>query len=181
MAATISMTEEDVFVAVRAWLLNILGSTVPVVQGLINRVPTPKDSFVALRKTTKNLLGGEVVSFTDQDSVGTYPAVRTINHLQSMDFGIQADIYGESAGDWAAIISTLWTTADACTFLSEYDIAPLTSDDPKRLGYVSGENQYIQRWVVTLHLQYNPSVALGQDFMSEVEVDLINVDATYPA
>ena len=181
MAATLSITEDSVFVALRAWVQNILGSTVEVVQQLDNRVPMPKGSFVLMNHIMRTNLGFPVASYTDVASVGTTPAVQIVSNTINLDFTIQLDCYGPLSGDWVAMLDATWMTEKACEFFDTYGVLPLYCDDPRQTTFINGENQYDTRWILPVHLQYSPVVSLSQEFASEAEVEIINVDRVYPA
>ena len=181
MTATISITESAVLTGLRAWLIYVLGSSVEVIQELENRVPTPKSSFVLMNRVGRKGLSFPIASYVDEQSVGTIPAICEVIHTEPVELSVQVDCYGPTAGDMMEMISATWHTMTACGYLSAYAIKPLFNDDARQMPFITGEKQYVHRWTITLHLQYNPAVALWQDFMSEAEAGIINVDRTYPA
>jgi len=182
MVATLSQTESQVFTALRSWVKNVLPSAVEVVRGDNNRVPSPKDDFVVLSRINKVMLEWPTETYTDDFvDTGTITGVEVLTNTQPIDFAIQVDCYGSNAGDYVTILATLWATSQACSFLDSLGIQPLYMDDPKHVPFIDGEKQYEQRWVTTAHLQYNPAVSTAMQFTSTTEVEIINVDRTYPA
>lgn len=173
MTYSISITEDDVCTALRAWLLQAIGCE--VVRGLDNRVPMPEGGFIAITPVTQQRLATNVVT---QRPGFVEPSQETMQKIMQ---GIQIDCYGPTSGDWAAIISTLWRDETTCTYLAEYSgkIQPLYTNDPVQMPLVNGEQQYEERWIVKAFLQYNGVVTLDQQFFTGVDVGLINVDATY--
>jgi len=179
-AMTLSITEYSVFVALRAWIISVLGSSVEVIQELDNRVPTPKGGFVLMNCLNRKSLSWPVMSFVDKDAVGTIPAVTTFINTQPIDYAIQLDCYGPIAGDWVTMLSTMWNTEQACNLLEPYGFDPLYSGNPHQIAFVDGEKQYQHRWVMDVHIQYNPAITTSMQFASSAEVDIINVDRNYP-
>jgi hypothetical protein len=182
VVAILSITDRDVMVAVRLWAQDLLGSTTEVIQELGNRVPTPKSDFVLMSRLVLGKVSTPVVNYIDQpSSVPSIASIELVTSKQPTNYAIQMDCYGDTANDRATMISAEWPTLRTCELLQQYGIQPLWNEDPRQTPFITGEKQYSHRWVVVLHLQYNPAVSLGQDFMSEAEVSIINVDRTYPA
>ena len=181
MAATISVTEYSVFVALRAWIQYVIGTNVEVVQELDNRVPTPVGGFILMNCLNRSNLSWPVISFTDDDAIGTAPAVTLQTNTLPIDYAVQVDCYGPLAGDWATMLDATWHSMTTTGFLEIYPIYPLYSEGPKQVPFIDGESQYQHRWVVVLHLQYNPAVSFSQQFADIATISLINVDAVYPA
>ena len=180
MAATISMTDYQVFAALRAWIMDVLPSTVAVIQELDNRVPMPKGEFVVMSRINRKLIEWSAMSYTDSYAdTGTIGGLEVFTNTQPIDYAIQVDCYGPNSSDYSTILSTLWNTSQACDFMGPSGVLPLYNDDPKQMPFIDGEKQYQHRWVTTLHLQYNPAVSTAMQFASEAEVSLINVDRTY--
>ena len=147
---------------------------IEVVQGIVNRVPSPAGGFVLITRISKVRLSTDVTEYTDP-----LHGPSSVEYLQSTDYQLQFDFFGEDAADWAQVVSTLWRSLQACDFLKPYGIQPLYNDDPRQVPMVTGEKQYEQRWVMTTHLNYTPKVSVPQDFFDAVDVGVISVDATY--
>jgi hypothetical protein len=174
MTYSISITEDDVCTALRAWLIQVCGCE--VVQGLGNRVPMPKGDFICITPGTQKRLGTNTVT--------THPNIAQPSQdtMQPIMQGIQIDLYGAKSSDWAAIISTLWRDETTCTFMTELQggaIQPLYNSDPIQMPLVDGEQQYEERWIVKAFLQYNGTVTLDQQFFTGANVGLVDVDANY--
>lgn len=127
--------------------------------------------------------------------VGTYlvsPAQGTVGETlisagaelleQGGEWVFQLDVHGPLSGENAIVITTLFRDPygfDTFAALSPA-IAPLFADDPKQIPFIDAENQYEDRWVVEAHLQVNQTLSIPQQYMDDVEVNLIDVDATFP-
>ena len=181
MAYTTSISDDQIFTALRAFLIVAVGSGVEVVQAIDNRVPPPKDQFINMALLFKTQLTTDQIDFTNTPAVGAVPAVQTETLTPSTKYAFQIDCYGPNAGDQAQAITMAWRSNVATDFFRPYNIAPLFFDDPKRSPVVNGELQYEMRWIITLHLQANPSITVPCEFADEVNIDTINVTAVYPA
>lgn len=179
MPTTISITEDDVLAALRTFLLAIVATGVEVIVGQDNRVPEPTgDDFIVMTPLGQTRLSTNDSSYTDS---GTNPGTR--NFEQATRVMIQLDIHGPASADNSAMISTLFRSEYAVDVFksSGKDISPLYCDDAKQAPFINGENQYEQRWIITAAIQYNPVTAVPQDFADTLEVNIVSVDATYPA
>jgi hypothetical protein len=171
MTATVTPTQQDVFTALRAFILGLI--TCEVVQGLGNGVPMPLGQFIAITALFQNRLSTNVDTYNDPVTV-----LGTKKSQQAVKYTIQIDCYGPLSGDWAAILSTMLRDEYACIALAP-NVQPLSADDPKMMPLIDGEFQYEQRWMVTAELQYNPVTSVSQDFAAALKVGLVNIDATY--
>ncbi|MDR9839456.1 phage neck terminator protein [Herbaspirillum huttiense] len=172
--ATISITEEHLFTALRDFIVSLVDPNLPVIRGLQNRVPTPEGGFVAMSPLFSQGLA---------TTVQTYDGVAdTQTNQQSKQWTAQIDCYGESANDTAAILSAMVRTPYAADRFAAggLGIQPLYASEPRQLAFVTGESEYQERWTFELSLQYNPQVVVPQEFADTVTVGLINVDVQYP-
>lgn len=92
---------------------------------------------------------------------------------------VQFDFYGEQAGDWASVAETLWRDAYAVDILSP-EAVPLYTDTASMVPLVTGEDQFLERFVMTAVLQWNPQVTTPQQSATVAEIELINVDERFP-
>lgn len=94
--------------------------------------------------------------------------------------GVQVDVYGPDSGTWAAILATVWPDDSTFNFLNEQGggCRPLLCSDPMQMPLIDGEQQYEERWIIKVFLQYNATVSLNQLFFESVNLGLIDVDAT---
>ena len=172
MIVTSQPTQNTLYTNLRSFIMGIV-TGVEVVQGLGNRVPMPKDAFIAITAISQKKLSTNIHQYYDP-----FPAIGgdkvAINPTQ---YSIQIDCYGEKSSDWATQISTLLRddfgiSLLQCLYCSEPTQAPLTS----------GEDSYIQRWIVTAELQVNFEVKMQQEFFDKPgEVNLIEVDTHFKA
>lgn len=170
MAVTIDIIDQDVFRALVRFFKTFIPSTVEIIQQQDNRVPMPRDGFIAMNNN-----GLERLSF----NVDTYNAITQEKFiLSSMIYEVQLDFYGSDSQVWAAETVALFRDEYA-TELFPPNIQPLYADDPIQLTLVSGESQYIQRWKLAAKIQYKPTITTLQQSMLEAVVDGVPVDQSF--
>lgn len=140
--------------------------------------------------------GTRVTSFgTGTGGVGTYNinptqtvASRTLSAgvqtiMQETEIVMQLDVHGPTSADNAQTISTLFRDAYAVEFFASLSssVSPLYADSPKQLPFLNGEEQQENRWIIEAVMQADEVITVPQQFADVVEVDLVNVEATYPA
>ncbi len=172
MPASLDLTQDDVYTALRTFVQAVLGTGIEVVQGLANRVATPVGpNYVAITALLAVRLATNVNSF---DAIeGTTAA------LAQQRYDVQVDVYGPLSSNYATMLTTLFRDAYACDLMPA-GIQPLYADDPVQVPLVDGEQQYDQRWLITASVQYNPTTTTGVEFFEEIEITPVNVDVTYP-
>lgn len=171
-AITPDITETNLFTVLGDFLQGVVGTAVEVVRGQVNRVPMPQGDCVVMSPGSSAALSTPTTSYTS--------TAKTVK--QSKQWTVQIDCYGAGANDRAQVISMLLRDSYACEqfAVSGLEIQPLYAGEPKQLPLISGEQQYIERWTFDAVLQYNPRVSLPQDSATQLAIDVVNVDATYP-
>lgn len=179
MSLSVTVTEDDVLAALRAFLLSIVGSGVEVIAQQDNRVGEPAGAdFVVMTPITQTRLSTNGTTYTDP---GTNPG--TQNFEQATRMMVQIDVHGPASSDTSVMISTLLRSEYAVDSFkaSGKQISPLFCDDARQMPFINGENQYEQRWIINAAIQYNPVTAVPQDFADTLDVNIVSVDAAYPA
>lgn len=102
--------------------------------------------------------------------------------LQPVKLTVQLDVHGPGSADYALIISTAFRDDYGAQLFaaSGFDVAPLYADDPKQVPFINAEQEFEDRWIVEATMQANQSVVVPQQFFDNIQVNLKNVDATYP-
>ncbi|WP_293048538.1 hypothetical protein [Pandoraea sp.] len=175
---TPSITESTIFTALRTFLLGILPVGIEVVQAQQNNVGEPVGpDFVSVNSIGTQRLSTNVETYTDP---GTNPGTK--NSTVSMQFRVQLDVHGPNAADNATTIVTLFRDDYGCEQFATVNpgIQPLFCEDPRQMPFINGENQYEQRWMIEAFIEYNPVIQTPQDFASQVDVNVVSVEATYP-
>ena len=175
MTATVSVTESDLYTALRTFLLGLVSC--PVQQSQQNRDAMPTGDFILMTGLNAPGLSTDKTTFIPGQS---NPGSET--HSRSTQWNAQIDCYGPDAANMAALIATAFKTDYAATALAgaAIEIQPLYAEDPRQMTIVNGENQYEPRWIVELAFQYNPVVTLPQDFAIGLTVIPAEVDAVFP-
>lgn len=165
MAATISPTVSQALAELRAVILSAISCE--VVQGLDNDVPPPLAGIVMTPLSSARLATNTHFYNDPVIEVGSK------NIKQASQLAIQLDCYGPDADEWAQMLSTILRDEYSRAMMSSAQ--PLYTDDPKLIPFADpGEQRYVQRWVLTAYLQYNPVVALPQQFFDHAEISGIH-------
>lgn len=174
MSVTISLTDQDVFSALRGFLVAVLPSGVEVVQSQDNSVPMPLTQFVSMNNIGQRRMSTNKSTYAD-------PVITTgTNTITSnIEYTMQLDLYGANSGAWAAMVQTLFRDAYGVS-LFPVGITPLFADDPIQMTLIDGEEQYTQRWIMKAVMQYNPAIVVPQQFAASLTLGIKNVDASYP-
>ena len=164
-----SITDKQVFEAIRDFLLLVLPTGTEVVRSLNNKVAMPKGNFVTMQAVTQSRLATNIQTDTLDLIDGDYSQI-----TQKTEISIQVDIYSETASNQASVISTLFRDAFAYDSFPE-NIKPLYCDDPKQIVFVNDAMQYEKRFMIMLYLQYDPTVTVNTQLAVE-----LNAPTIYP-
>ena len=159
-----SIALDSVFDALGAFIQPFVGRT-QVIRAQVNRVAMPPGSFVELTEISSTDL--EVPRVWNSRA---FPGQRNI--IGPKRLMIQADFYGESSGDWCAAIKTVWRTPYA-TAQFPLGIAPLYCDDGHEAPLITGEEQYLRRWALTMSVQYNPAIAVPVQSADTLKMNIV--------
>lgn len=178
MTSTVSITETDILTALRTYLLTLVSIGCEIVKGQTNRVPSPASpNYVVMTPIMRMRLATNDDSYSDP-----FPLSGSRSITQETRVTIQLDVHGPKSADNAQVISTMLRDMAACDSFkgSGFDIQPLYTSDPRQLPFITGEDQYEDRWSLDVEIQANPIVTVPQDFAAELgPVDLIPVDLVY--
>lgn len=173
MTVIISITEDQIMSALRAFLLSVVPAGVEVVQGQDNRVgePTTGD-FIVMTPATRTRVSTNVDTWSnDPDTADQLTMTR------GTFVDVQLDIHGPNSADNAQIITTVWRDDFAVEAIEGAIFAPLYASDGHQMPFINGEKQFENRWVVDLFLHVKPAVTVGQDFANRGTITLVAVDA----
>lgn len=104
--------------------------------------------------------------------------------LQKLETRIQLDVHGPDGSNNATVISTLFRDAYAVDQFAVLapDVVPFYADDPRQLPFVNENQQYEDRWVLDVYLQVDAvTIGIPQQFAGVIDVELVDVDAAFPA
>lgn len=171
MTVIIETTLDEVLTKVRAFLLSIVPAGTPVLRGPVNRVAQPAVDHVIFTPIMRNRLR---TNLHEDNSV-----TQETTTEEGAKVTVQFDFYGEKAGDWSAFAETLWRDEYTCDILSP-EAKPLYTDTANMVPLVTGEDQFLERFVLTATLQWNVRVTVPQQSANALDYELINVDARFP-
>lgn len=151
--ADLNVTQQEIYKDIRLFLLELFpGSEKQVIQAMQNNQPLPINAVVMQVLFSKNL---DIAVITDLPP--DYADVQN-----SIEVRMQIDFYGPLAEPRSRIVNNLWRTHYGCERLKTCQ--PLYVQSYNRHVYVNDSNQYEDRWILDVALQYNPQVTIGQDY-----------------
>jgi hypothetical protein len=158
---TPNLTQEQIFTALRAFIVAVLPSGVTVLKGQANRVPMPaSDDFIIMTQTRREQMAQNVHDYRPDDSL------EDIARSTSLTF--QIDVYGANAAENAQTITTLFRDEYGVTFMRSSGVAPLYCADPQQMPLVAGEQQYIQRWTFGAVVEGIISISVSMQFAANL-------------
>ena len=162
MSATISITEDDLFVDLWGYLVALFGC--PVIRGYENNSPLPDDCIVM-----------HMLFDHDLDYTAEYwdPVQEEITAQRSVKATFQLDFYGTEANNRSRVVANLWKSSYTTDRLVKCQ--PLDSGQPRKDILVNESNQYENRMMLEITLQYNPETAYHVDGVDEVSMTLSNI------
>ncbi|NBW08597.1 MAG: hypothetical protein EBR82_11290 [Caulobacteraceae bacterium] len=169
-----TVTDVQIFTAVRALLLAIVPAGVDVLRGEVNRVPEPiGPNFVILSPRTRVRLSTPVESWT-----GAAPAGMTVE--TSFDVAVQLDVHGPLSADIASVIvgalHSSWAF-DALAAQSPAVLSPLYCSDPQSMPFVGDTQQTEWRYVIEAHFEAKPALSTPQDFADNLAAQVVKADS----
>ena len=166
----IDIESQDVFTALRAFLIGILPVNTPVIQGQVNLVSMPTSGFVLMNEISQSRVSTNTHKH-DSSAQTTAITVPT-------EYKIQVDFYGANAQAWSMEVQTLFRDSYAIENMPK-NIVPLYADDPIQLPLINAESQYEQRWKVAAAIQYVPIITITQQSALTVNIAIKEVDTTF--
>ena len=134
-----------------------------IVRAQVNRTSMPTGDCVVL---TELLSVDLAVPYVDLIASGVAATGR-------QRFDVQVDFYGASAGDQCRSVMNAFRTGWGFDSFPN-GIKPLYTSDGVQSPLVSGEQQWVSRWTLTVSLQYNPVVTLPQQSADELAPNTID-------
>lgn len=163
---TPSITDETIDKALGDFLVGVLPAGVEVVRGQVNRVASPAGEYVVFWPTSRPRLSTNVESWETANAEAT-----SYDYTQSTQVDYQLDVHGEGGGQNAQVIATLFRSPYAVEALGP-NIAPLWCDDPLQVPFQNDQQQVNTRYIVTVHMQVNPTVSTPGQFADRLAVTL---------
>jgi hypothetical protein len=172
-----SLTQTQVETLLRAFLIAILPQGVEVTVGQLNLVAEPtSDNFVIMWPTLRKRLGTTVVSW--DESVDGNPS--TQDNTESVRLDMQLDFHGNDSTDNAQVFAVLFRSDYATQYFIGSGMSPDYCSDGIQAPYISGEDQFEDRWTLNAVFDANITVSTPQQFADDITVEIVNVDVRYP-
>lgn len=175
----LNITDNDVYTALCGFVSLVIPAGTPIQRGQINRVPMPSVPCVILttigapRRIGTNADSTEAVIVSDE--ITGFTAVVEAD----FEYSVQADFYSPEAESWAMSAELLWRDKIAWSSMPA-GIKPLYSEGRQQLPIVGAENQWIQRWSMTLVLDYQPTWTQPTQAATTATVIPEPIDVFYP-
>ncbi|CAM8273227.1 hypothetical protein Q4S26_00380 [Morganella morganii] len=160
--ATISVTERDIFIELRRYLTELFSC--PVAQGYQNNIPIPENGIVM-----------HMMFERDLDYTADYwnPADEQMTAQRSVEATFQLDFYGAEANSRARVVANLWKSSYTTDRMAKCQ--PLDNGQPRKDVLVNQANQYENRMMLDVTLQYNPETSYHVDSVDEISITTTNI------
>lgn len=166
---TTSITVDNVIDALADFLRPFVDGA-DIIRAQVNRVPMPSLPCVVLTELFHVDLR---VPSQEYDALNKKVDLSASNRID-----IQVDFYGDSAGDYCRSVETAFRTMWGFDAFPA-GIKPLYTSDGIQSQSISGEQQYVSRWTLTVSMQYNPIVSVPQQFADKLAATTIAADVLY--
>jgi hypothetical protein len=175
----LDITDNDIYNALCAFIILCVPEGTPIQRGQLNQVPEPNVDCVILttigapRRIGTNLDTTEAV-IVDGVLQGFTAAVEA-----DFEYEVQADFYSENAESWSMAAELLWRDKIGYNQMPD-GMKPLYSEGRRQLPFVSAEKQWVQRWMLSLFLDYQPIWTQPTQAATAITVIPEPIDVFYP-
>lgn len=152
------MNEDGIYLEIWHYLTDLFAC--PVIYGLQNNSPMPKDCIViTILPYAKDLDQSQYYNDGGESMI-------QVSRLYMM----QLDFYGDNAFDRAHKCAALWRSRYSTDKLK--GIQPLYANDVRNMEFVNEQDQYEKRFLVEIALQYNPHYTYSEQSDTSVDLDI---------
>lgn len=157
--AQLNISNQDLYREIRLFLLGLFpGATSQIIQSAQNNQPLPNNAIVMQVLFDSNM----------DESVTTYNPPNEAMVQNSVEVRVQIDFYGAMAESRSRIVANLWKNYYGTDNMEI--CKPLYVQSRQRHPYINDSNQYEDRFILDLGLQYNPEITHAQDFAEDASV-----------
>lgn len=140
--------------------------------GYGNKVELPLDNnYIVFTVLNPQRAGTPLVENTSSALSGN------LTSYQDFRLEVQIDFYGNFAFDRANDIINISRTDFLCSFFKPYSIQPIACDDARNLTGISGEDEYVERWEVSLEIDYRDAVSVSQEVFNTAELNIFETES----
>lgn len=180
----VSTSWPDVISAVQAFLFKYAVPALPldnVICGNFNRAALPNTDELTIYSFLRHERHGTNVETFDaaavaEDQDGALETSTLIEAVLQIDFYSRTD----AARQRAQTVETIAKSSSAVQFFKPYGISCLYASDIRDMTGMMDAEQYVQRYMLELHLSFWSTVSQGLPWFDAVDVDLKNVDVVCP-
>lgn len=183
MTASVNPVMDEMFAALRAFILNLIPTLTDCRQAQMNRSPMPKGNFAVMTPITSSGLSTNRTRYQFSESSLNGAEL----HSRVTEWRCQVDFYGNSAQENATILSTITRSDFSCQWFRDYSsgngyplLVPVFCSDPKQTSMINGEDQWENRWTCEFYANIPAIVSVPQQFMTNARVRGDSIDAKYP-
>lgn len=141
-----------------------------IIRGDQNRISLPKNSnnFAVFNDLTDSRIGSNVESFefdpeTEEDGTLT---IERLGHV-----AVQIDFYGDEAKRRAMAVSILASSEAGVKFFNRYKLSVLFADDPRDATIEDGSDEFVTRWITTLHLSVLSGISQNVGWFDDATIN----------
>lgn len=162
----------DIQKAVRDMLIHFTDCPAAnILAGYNNKVQLPSDNnYIIFTVLGQTRIGTPIVEFKDGTKIGSNTS------YQDFQVDVQIDFYGQFAFDRANDIINISRTLFLCDLMKPYGVQPIACDEAQNLTSVSGEKEYVERWTVTLTVDYRDAVSDTQDGFNTAQLNIYETE-----
>lgn len=182
----LDISDSDVYVALEGFFKLIVPNGTPIQRGQQNRVPRPSQPCVIM--TTIGVPRRVGTDAESTEAVVVDGEITGFDYLVEADFeyAVQADFYSNTdptgfapSESWAMAAELLWRSKFGWAFMPE-GIKPLYSEGRQQLPLIGEDNQWGQRWTMTLVLDYAPTFTQATQAATVATVIPEAIDVFFP-
>lgn len=89
---------------------------------------------------------------------------------------LQIDFYGQFALERANAIIAVSRSLSGADYLKSFGVQPLYCENWRNMTIVSGEKQYVERYMVELNIEYDNTLVVAQDGFNKANINLIKTE-----
>ena len=157
--AQLNVSNQDLYREIRLFFLGLFpDATLQIIQSTQNNQPLPENAIVMQVLFDSNM----------DESVTTYNPPNEAMVQNSVEVRVQLDFYGAMAESRSRIVANLCKNYYGTDNMEI--CKPLYVQSRQRHPYINDSNQYEDRFILDLALQFNPTVTHAQDFAEEASV-----------
>ena len=180
------MTEADFMTALHGYISSITGMDGKrIFRGYQSRMVLPKDGqYCIYTPIIRQRRGTNVYDFDAEGKLDTENGIDNISALILID--VQVDFYGENAMSHAQTIEIASRSYLGSNYFKQTgtDVRVCTATNPRNLTGIDTSNQYESRWMVTLTVEVNSTIASSLPWFVDVHfrraVEVIPPGGTEP-